>query len=894
MLPEEHIPKFHHWLFSVLCKEELYHELAGDLEETFAENYEQLGAKKAKSIYRKEVLKMLRPSVIRRFKLLPTLSPFDMLKNYFKISIRNIWRDKEHSFVSIFGLATGIVASILIFQYVNFESSYDLMHDQSDGEIYRLSRISTDMGSGEIDSKSSGHYMAIQSTIVNDLPEVKQATQLYPLPGVITHETQGYNAEDIYFTNGSFFEVFDFELLQGSISDLDQPGTIFLSQTQAMRIFGHEEVINEVLTFNATNFPWELNVQVKGIYKDLPENTHLPNPQALMCVKQANERMAVFLPQMNENELKWRLTGYHTYIKVIPGTSESELSSKLVEWIKTYRAPFNANQGREHSIKAHALREIHFIKDYDSQLKPAGDINIINLFKIIGVLIVLIAWTNFVNLASAKAVKRAKEIGIRKSLGAYKKQLVQQFLLEAIMINIMALSLAVGIVILVIPRFHQLIGSQAFDYIGSFIPFWSTYLIIFFLGSIVTGLYPALVLTRFEPIKVLRGNFASSTQGASLRKSLILLQFAIVLVMLSGIMAIRSQIQFMMNADMGMNISQTLAIEGPPGYLRDSTYAEKTQAFQGEIERHSSIKATTLSSILPGIRNNFFQTTNRLDRPSGETVMLYRSFVDHDYVKFHDLKIISGRDFDESLVGDQNIILLNREAVERFNFESPEDAIGKRLDFGNNFTPTIVGVVDNFSQMGVNFAIEPLAIQLINGGGDFINVRVETEKITETMQFLENSYQAFFPGSSFEASFIDQNFNALYESDQRFNQALQFFAIVAIFISCLGIFGLSSFLINQKMKEVSIRKVLGANIVEIIRVLTTEYIWLISISTLVAIPVAYWLINNWLDSFLVRVTLSPTFFVFPVLGLVLIIFITIGNKTRKAALTNPSKTLKSE
>ncbi|MBO3698065.1 FtsX-like permease family protein [Roseivirga sp. E12] len=894
MLPEDHIPKFCNWLFSVLCKEELYNELAGDLEETFAENYQLLGLKKARSIYRKEVFKMLRPSVVRRFKLLPTLSPIDMIKNYLKISIRNIWRDKEHSFISIFGLATGIVASILIFQYVNFESSYDLMHDQSKGDIYRLSRISTDMTSGEIDSKASSHYMAIQSSIVDDMPEVMSATHLYPLPGVLSHETQGYNTENIFFATGSFFDIFDFKLLQGSAADLDQPGSIFLSQTEAIRIFGSENVLNKVITFNATDFPWELQLQVKGIYEDLPENTHLPNPQALLCAKQVNEQMAVFFPQMDENELKWRLTGYHTYIKVLPGTIKSDLSSKLVEWIKTYRAPFNKNQGREHSIQAHSIRDIHFIKDYDSQLKPAGDQKIITLFKIIGVLIVLIAWTNFVNLASAKAVKRAKEIGIRKSLGAYKKQLIQQFLLEAILINLLALLLAIGIVLLVIPKFHQLIGSEAFDYFGSFIPFWSTYLATFLLGSIVTGLYPALVLTRFEPIKVLRGNFASSSQGSSLRKSLILLQFAIVLVMLSGVMAIRSQIQFMMDADMGMNISQTLAIQGPPGYLRDSTYAQKTQAFQGEVERNSGVKATTLSSILPGIRNNFFQTTNRLDRPSGETVMLYRSFADHDYVSFHDLEIISGRDFDESLIGDQNVILLNREAVERFNFESPEDAIGKRLDFANDVTPLIVGVVENFNQMGVNFAIEPLAIELINGGGNFINLRVETKNIAETMQFLESSYEAFFPGSPFQASFIDQNFNTLYEADQRFNQALQFFAIVAIFISCLGIFGLSSFLINQKMKEVSIRKVLGANVLEIIRVLTTEYIWLVSISTLVAVPVAYFLINNWLDSFLVRVNVNILFFALPVIGLMMIILITIGHKTKKAALTNPAKTLKSE
>lgn len=894
MSPLESIPKFHKKLFRLLCREELYNELAGDLEESFAQNYAQLGPAKARSIYKKEVLKMLRPSVIKKLRFIPRFTPLDMIKNYLKLSFRNLVRDKEHSLVSILGLAAGIVASVLIFQYVNFELSYDLMHDQSDGKVYRLSRISTDMGSGEVDSKASSHYMAIQSSIVDDIPEVISATQLYPLPGVLTSDAQGYNVENSFFATGSLFEVFDYQLLEGQPEDLDQPGTIFLSESEARRIFGNENAMGKLISFNATDFQWELELQVKGIYADFPENTHITNPQALLCVIQVNEQMGNFFPNMEEYELKWRLTGYHTYIKVLPGTNENDLSSKLVEWLKTYRAPFNANQGREQSVTAHALNDIHFIRDYDNQLKPAGNLRIISLFKIIGVLIVLIAWTNFINLASAKAVKRAKEIGIRKSLGAIKKQLIQQFLLEAILINLLSLTLAIGVILLVIPKFHQLVGSEAFNYFDSFIPFWTIYLSIFLLGSVLTGLYPALVLTRFEPIKVLRGNFANSSQGNLLRKSLVFLQFAIVLVMLSSILAIRSQIQYMMTADMGMNIEQTLAIQGPPGYLRDSTYAQKTQAFQGEIERNSSIKATTLSSILPGVRNNFFQTINRLDRPSGESVMLYRSFVDHGYTSFYGLDIISGRDFDESLVGDQDVILLNREAVERYNFESPEDAIGKRLDFSNGITPLIIGVVENFSQMGVNFAIEPLAIQLIDGGGNYVNIRLETQNITETMSFLEDRYEAFFPGSPFEASFVDQNFNDLYEADKRFNAVLQFFAIVAIFISCLGIFGLSSFLINQKMKEVSIRKVLGANINEILKVLTKEYIWLVLLSTLVAVPLAFLLINNWLDSFLVRIPLNPLFFAMPVAGLLLIILLTIGNKTRKAAIVNPARTLKQE
>jgi putative ABC transport system permease protein len=895
MNPEEHIPSFHQKLFRWLCQDESYNELAGDLEEAFIENHEVFGTEKAKSIYKKEVLKMMRPSVLRKFKIIPSFTPFDMIKNYFKISFRNIWRDKEHSLISIFGLATGIVASVLIFQYVNFETSYDMMHDQSDGKIYRISRISKDLASGDIDSKASSHYMGIQSRIAIDMPEVMSATQLYPFSGILTYDVVGHNADVSFFTTSSLFEVFDFKLLEGIASDLDEPGTIFISSSQAKRIFGDENPMGKLIRYNATNAQWQLELQIKGIYEDFPENSHISNPAALLCVKQFNEFADTnFFPNMEWNELMWRFSGYHTYVKVLSETNEEDFPEKVEAFLMNYRAAYNEIQGREQSTMPHALEDIHFVQDYDDQLTPAGDLRIINLFKFIGVLIVLIAWTNYVNLASAKAVKRAKEIGIRKSLGAFKKQLITQFLLESILVNLIALVVAIGIVILVIPKFQQLTGSNAFDFFQDFLPFWTIYFTIYILGALLSGLYPAIVLTKFDPIKVLRGNFSNSSHGVWLRKSLIFLQFAIVLVMLTGIMAIRSQIKFMMDADMGMNMEQTLAIPPPPAFLRDSTYLDKAVALQGQIENNSNVITTTISSIVPGVRNGFFQTINRTDQPSGQTVMLYRSFVDHDFVTFYGLDVIAGRDFDESLVGDQSVILINREAVERYNFESPEDAIGKQLDFTGGVQPRIVGVVENFSQMGVKFAVEPLAIQLTAGGFGYINVRLETQNIVASMEYLEDQYAAFFPGAPFEAFFLDQNFNEVFEADKQFKAVLEFFAMVAIFISCLGVFGLSSFLINQKMKEVSIRKVLGAGIGEIIKVLTTEYIWLVLISTIVAVPLAYYFISEWLNTFLVRIDLSLIIFTLPVIGLLAIILITVGNKTRKAAITNPATTLKSE
>lgn len=896
MNSEEHIPKFYKNLFRALCRDDLYHELAGDLEENFAENIEILGVHSARSAYKKEVLQLLRPSVLAVPKLIPTFTPFDMLKNYFKISVRNLIRDKKHSLISIFGLAAGVVASVLIFQYVNFENSYDQQHDQSDGKVYRVSRVSRDLSTGEIDSRSVHHYMALAETVVNDLPEVKASTHLFPVNGVFTYiDKVGHQADNSSFTTAGFFEVFDFPLLEGDAKYLDQPGSVYLSQSLAKRIFDEENALDKIVRYNDVNSDISMELQVKGVYQDIPTNSHFEAPALMSSIDLQQHADQNWFANMTFNVLQWRLAGFHTYIKAVPGVSQNTLDQKLVENITKYRAPYNAAQGREHTTYPQAIEDLHFVQDFDSQLKPSGDKSIISLFQLIGILIILIAWTNFINLSSAKAIKRAKEIGVRKSLGAFKAQLMQQFLLEALLVNILALIVAIGIILLVIPKFHQLTGIPAFDYFNDFIPFWSAYLGFYFLGSLLTGLYPALVLTKFDPIEVLRGNFKSSSQGVFLRKGLMFTQFAIVLIMLSGIMTIRSQIKFMMNQDIGMNFDQTLVIDAPPPFTRDSTYGDRIQVFQGQVESNPLIKESARSSIIPGERNQAFQTINRTDRPSSESILLYLSFIDEDFEALYDLEVIAGRGFNRELVGDGNVIILNEEAVKQYDFKNPEDAIGKHLAFATTEQARIVGVVKDFNNMGPKFSIDPLALQLDTAGlSPYINVRVDARNVSEALSYLQATYHDFFPGAPFNSFFADQTFQQVYEADHKFNVVLQFFAIVAIFISCLGIFGLSSFLINNKMKEVSIRKVLGANVSEILRVLTMEYIWLVTISTLVAIPISYFLINNWLNTFLVRVNINPLYFVLPIVGLLTIIFITIGNKTTKAARSNPARVLKNE
>ena len=894
-MPQHHIPRFHQWLFRQLCKPELYSELAGDLEEAFEENKQAKGITQARQIYKKEVLKMLRPSVIRPFRIFQQITSFDMFKNYLKLSFRNLWRDKEHSLVSIMGLAAGIVASVLIFQYVNFENSFDKQHDLSKGDVYRVSRVSTDLSSGEVDSRSAHHYLGIQKSIVQEVPEVQSATHLFPVNGVFTLDDTGHSADNVYCTTGSFFEVFDFELLQGNMNDLDLPGTVFLSQTLATRIFGTGDPMDRLLRYNDINSNVALEVVVKGIYADFPANSSFDAPALLPARSLVDFAADNWFPTMEMPEIVWRWVGFHTFIKTIPKSNQQRLNQKVVDFVLKHRAPYNANQGRDQSVQLHTLAEAHFLQDFEDPLKPAGNRSVLQLFFGVGVLVVLIAWVNFINLAAARAGKRAKEVGVRKYMGAHRGSLIVQFLTEALLINLMALVLAAGLIVLVLPQFHQLIGFPAFDYFTEYTSFWILYLGLFLVGALLSGIYPALVLTRFEPIKVLRGNFSTSAQGIWLRRALMFGQFSIVLILLSGILVIRSQISFMMNHDLGMNLEQTLVIDAPPAYLRDSTYTQRLESLRGELEQNPAISGTAISSMVPGQRNQFFQTINRADRPSDESVLLYRSFVNEDFIPFYGLKLLSGRGFDSDLRGDRSVVLINEEARKRYDFASPEEAVGKRLAFPNGQQPRIIGVVADFKPMGVKFAVEPLALELDTlSNAPFLNVRLSTEDLTKTVKFLESSYQELFPAAPFEATFLDQSFDEVYREDRKFRSVLEFFAVVAIFIACIGVFGLSSFLINQKLKEVSIRKVLGAGIVEILKVLTSEYLLLVGLATLIAVPLAYLWAGNWLSGFLVNVGRNPILFFLPVAVLLVILLITIGRKTWFAARVNPAKTLKDE
>ncbi len=887
------VPKFYQNLFRTLCRDELYEELAGDLEETFAENVSLLGRKEASRIYRKEVIRLIRPSVLKNYSLAAS-TDFFMIGNYTKIALRNLARDKEHSFISIIGLGAGLLAAILIFQYVNFETSYDGFHDQSLGKIYRVSRINTSIETGERIRQNSDTFLGLKKAIDADIPEVLASTQVTGSFLNFGFKGKIYNQQAAYFTDAGFFKLFNIPLLKGNPKSLNEPNQVFVSSSFAKTVFGDLDPVGQTLMyyFNDIRSP----LLVSGVFEDMPQNTHL-QADALVSMHRATTDAleARWFGDLTYEQFKWRWSNFHTYVRVIPGADKGQVQSKIDEVIARNRGDRDVAAGRRNASVLHAIEDLHFVQNFRNQIGPSNSRQVITIFKITGVLVVLLAWINFVNLTSARAVKRAKEIGIRKVMGAAKHQLITQFLLESLILNMVALSLAAVVIIVITPIFHATIGMAVFDYLPQFVNFWIAFLVAFILGALLSGTYPALVLTRFQPVAVLHGKFGYSKHGKLLRSGLLFIQFVVVLVILSGVLVIKAQVQHMLDYDIGMKTESIATLEMPPGYMRDTTFYTKLESFEEEVKSWSGVQDVTVATLIPGINNWGGQAVQMTGKTEQGSVFMYRNTVDENFIAFHKMQLLAGRDFDEKLQGDEHAIIVNRKLVEAFG-ASPEEAVGQNILFQGGADPSkIIGVVEDFYPMGIKFPIEPMIISL-NGSDEryFLNIRMRSEEIRSTISSLQTGFESFFPGAPFNFEFANQRFQAIYEGDRQFQTVLRFFSVIAIIISGLGILGLSSFLINQKLKEVSIRKVLGATYLQIVRIFTKDYGVLIVSSALCGLPLAFWFTRSWLENFTERIQLNLWYFTLPLVALGLIVGLIVAAKTIKATLANPSDILRNE
>ncbi|RRA99777.1 ABC transporter permease [Larkinella rosea] len=805
-----------------------------------------------------------------------------MLTNYFKIAFRNLIRHKVFSGINIVGLAIGIAACLLILQYVDFELSYDRFHTKAD-RIYRVKQDRYDKG--KLSTQWAGGAQAAGNSFKANFPEVEDYVKVLKNRAMIAdYGEKSLKVEKVFTASESFFKIFSYPLLAGDPKTvLAEPNTVVLSESVAKKLFGNEQAVGKSIKLNQRK-----DVKVVGIYKDMPANTHL---HADLLIPHLT-----FIKDMgpdNNPDNAWMWDGAMSYLLLRPDANPTALEAKFVPYIeKTIGAELRKYDAGA-VYKLQPLRDIHLYSHFMEEAEPNGDGNTVYLLLGIAFFIVIIAWVNYINLATARAINRAKEVGIRKTVGSQRGQLIRQFLIESVLLNGLAVLLALVFVAAVMPLFNSLSGQQlTLSLLGSG-SFWLALGVLFVIGTFFSGLYPAFVLSGFRPITVLKGKMVTSRQGVVLRKSLVVFQFAASLFLLVGTLAVFRQIQFMRGQSLGLDIDQTLVVN-PPIIRTDSTFMRQMLAFKDELLRQPSIRSISASSVVPGQASDWNAGTIRMKGADPSKGTQYRVIaVDYDFLKTFNLKLVAGRDFSKEYGLEKKAVIFNKMAIKQLGFNNPAEAIGKEIDFWGDYF-TIVGVTDNFHQQSLRDAYEPLILRLIPDAGGYFSIKMASKEANSTIATVRSEWDRFFPGNPFEYFFLDEHFDAQYKADQRFGQVFGLFTGLAILVACLGLFGLASFTTAQRTKEIGIRKVLGATVPEIVQMLYKEFAALILIACVVATPLAWYAVSQWLNTYAFRAEVQWWLFVLPFALVLLIALLTVSFQSVKAALMNPVTSLRSE
>ncbi|MEO6902704.1 MAG: ABC transporter permease [Bacteroidia bacterium] len=804
-----------------------------------------------------------------------------MFKNYFKIAFRSILRQKVYAGINVLGLAIGTAACLLILQYVTFELSYENFHTKKD-RIYRIEQ--DEYENGKLVTKGVVGAFAVGNSFKDALPEIEDYVKLVPFSSVVVERNnQPLKINKIFFAGSSFFNVFSYPLLSGdSKTALSEPFTAVISETTALRLFGNENAIGKTINLNK-----EKNYKITGVFKDLPVNTQL---KANILLSYAS---FLKIDNNSESEKAWLWNGCFTYLLLRKDVNPKSVTSKFPAIVNKLTGADFKKYNMSNTYLLQPIEDIHLYSNFLGEPEPNGDYKTVYILLGIAIFIVVIAWVNYINLATARAINRAKEVGIRKAVGSQRSQLVVQFILESALLNAFALVLALLIVIVTIPLFNQLAGQQlSFSLLGT-LNFWLAFSALFIIGTLSSGIYPAFVLSSFKPVEVLKGKMVSTKQGALLRKSLVIFQFSASLFLLIATLIIYRQTQFMRQQSLGINIDQTLII--PRSLVgNDSVFTLQMNAFKEELLRNASIQNITVSSSIPGEEVKWVAGGVKLHGADESTGRQYRVIaVDDDYIKTYGLKLIAGRTFSKDLGIHPHALIFNRKAIEQLGFNKPEEAIGKQIDFWEE-EYTIVGVTENYHQQSLQASYEPIILRLNPNVRGYFSIKTNTAELDQTINKIKTEWSKFFPEDTFDYFFLDDHFNAQYKSDQSFNKIFGLFTALAILVACLGLFGLASYTSLQRTKEIGIRKVLGASVGEILQLLYREYASLLLVAFIIAIPLAWYTTNKWLQGYAFRITIHWLYFVLPFLVIVFIALLAVSAQSIKAALANPVKSLRTE
>ena len=820
-----------------------------------------------------------------------------MIRNYLKTSIRNILKTKVFTFINILGLAFGMASCLLLIQYVYFENNYDTFHENAD-YIFRVP-ISYS-GSTAFSGSMATNHPALGPAMLQDFPEVIDFTRVVPaslfsksLALSFTNdagEKISHNEENIYLADSSLFSIFSFPLTSGTASNvLKEPQSIVISESLAQKYFRDTDPIGKNLVLGKT-----FSLMVTGIFKDIPENSHIKFDCLLS--------FSTLGPQMSTI---WKWPEYYTYVQLHPEADPIQLEAKFPEFIDKYLGEIQKEFDFQSHFTLQKLTDLHLRSNCQKEPRVTGDLKTLAFLEIIAFLILLVAWVNYVNLSSARSLERAKEVGFRKVAGASKYQLIVQFLMDSILINGLALALAIIIAVISLPYFNELAGKKFGETVMDLgllrdIQFWVGMVIITLCGALLAGLYPAWLLSSYRASEVLKGKFTGSGSGIFLRKTFVVFQIFVSVCLIAGALIVSKQLTFMQNKYLGYAKDQMLILKFPS--IIDSTIMVNANYFKNEIRSLTNVKAVSNSSDIPGQMLGA-NTIRKKESNFEDNAITFQSMVDFEYFNTYQMKLSAGRYFlsDDStniLSSNNNRLVVNEKLVEMLGYTSPEDAIGQSVYF--HFGPkenegTIIGVINNHNQRSLKEDYDPIIyLYPVFIPWNYYSINLNTDKISSTISDIENTYKRVFSGNPFDYFFLDEFFDEQYRSDQQFQKVFTVFSALAIMVALLGLFGLSTLMLAQRSKEISIRKVLGAKVSSIVILLSNEFIKLIVIGGIIASPLIFIGAKKWLDNFAFRVEIDWSIFIIPIALLVLVSLITISYQTIKAALENPVNALRQD
>ncbi len=801
-----------------------------------------------------------------------------MFKNYLIIAWRNIKKSKAYSALNILGLAVGMAVFILIMLFVRTELGYDRYHENA-RTIYRV-----------VQEQPGNYYLGsnvfavtpgpLAAAMVQDFPEVLKATRVDDWSDVlVTVGDKSFLEKKVYWTDPQTFEIFSFPFVRGDrASALKDPSSVLLSESAASRLFGDTDPFGRTIILQA--FEMDSEFKVEGVFRDIPANSHF-----VMDIVAPFETMG----KIQKTDLtRWGSNSYYTYVLLKDGSDPLALEAKLVPFIAKYEAERGWKHEGQHSrYFLQPLTRIHLHSRTNFDMAQTGDIRFVLLFASIAVLVLVIACINYMNLAMARSLKRAKEVGLRKVVGAGKGQLIRQFLGDSMVLTFLALLLAVGIVLAVLPAFRTFIEREL-----SFNPFrdivlMPALLLLAAVIGVVAGSYPAFFVSAFPPVAALKGTGASRAKGRGLRNSLIVFQFAASITLIICTVGVRSQLHFIRNRDMGYRRDQIVVLH-PKGGVRNGL-----EAFKTELRRDPAVVSVASSSCLP---NNVTSSTMASwpGRPESLEIPIYLIEADYDFPELYGLKLSRGRSFSRDFSSDVGgAFLINEAAQKALGWDDP---VGREFSHHqrNSVNGKIVGVLKDFHMHSLHLSIMPLYIFLDPGRANRISIKIRGENIPATLAFVRKTWERFAPEYPFEYTFFDEIFDRAYRVEQRLGTVFSAFAGLAVLIACLGLLGLASFTAEQRTKEIGIRKVLGASSLGVIVMLSREFMRWVAAANLVAWPIGYFAMRAWLQNFAYRIDLTVSMFLGSALAAFFIAVAVIGFQTYRAATANPAESMRYE